>query len=531
VHFPRELEHPMANPFDVAGGRSTTGDTSSRLRPNAVGVLGILFFVLSAQAPLTGIAGAAPLTVTLGNGAGAPGAYLLVGLMIIVFAVGFIAMSGYVADAGAFYAYVGRGLGRPAATGSALTALWSYAAVQACMYGLYGAVVSGLLAAYGQVAVPWWACAVVTMAVVQIVGALGIDTGARVLAVLVGLEMSILIAFAFGVLFRGGGPEGLAPAAAFSPESVFSGAPGVAVTFAVASMFGFESTAIYAEEAKNPKRTVPRATYLSVTLIAVFFAFVTWMLVAYYGPTNAPGAAGSALQAGDSTSFLTAAVGDVVGDWTGDVVGFLLASSLLAGILAFHNAINRYLYSLGHHGALPLALTRVNRRRAPVTAGLVQTAVALVLVLPFAILGLDPVLTLFSWLSGVSVLALMLLYVLTSVSVVVFFRRTPAADAGIWRTLVAPAVAALLTLGMGLLVVANFTSLIGGEADTAVWLMLTVPLVFSIGVVLDLATPRHLRHWRPGEDIPDAPVDRASSDDDQPVPAPHASPSHPTTRS
>jgi amino acid transporter len=154
-----------------------------------------------------------------------------------------------------------------------------------------------------------------------------------------------------------------------------------------------------------------------------------------------------------------------------------------------------------------------------------------VLVLPFAILGLDPVLTLFSWLSGVSVLALMLLYVLTSVSVVVFFRRTPAADAGIWRTLVAPAVAALLTLGMGLLVVANFTSLIGGEADTAVWLMLTVPLVFSIGVVLDLATRRHLRHWRPGEDIPDAPVDRASSDDDQPVPAPHASPSHPTTRS
>jgi hypothetical protein len=92
------------------------------------------------------------------------------------------------------------------------------------------------------------------------------------------------------------------------------------------------------------------------------------------------------------------------------------------------------------------------------------------------------------------------------VSVVVFFRRTPAADAGIWRTLVAPAVAALLTLGTGLLIVANFTSLIGGEAGTAVWLMLTVPLAFCVGVGLDLATRRG------GADIPDAPVDRASAD-------------------
>ncbi|QJY48001.1 APC family permease [Pseudonocardia broussonetiae] len=476
---------------DVAGARTASGARSSRLRPNSVGVLGILFFVLSAQAPLTGIAGATPLTVALGNGAGAPGAYLLVGLMIIIFAVGFIAMSRYVTDAGAFYAYVGRGLGRPTGTGSALTALWSYATVQACMYGLYGAVVSSLVGTYGGVSVPWWVCAVVTMIVIQVVGALGIDTGARVLGVLVALEMSILIAFALGVLFQGGGPEGLAPAASFAPSAVFAGAPGVAIMFAVASMFGFESTAIYSEEAKDPERTVPRATYLSVTLIAVFFAFVTWMLVSFYGPADAAAAAGAALDSGDSTSFLTGAIGTVLGGWTGDVVGFLLASSLLAGILAFHNAINRYLYSLGRHGSLPQALTRVNGRGAPAVAGTVQTAIALVLVVPFAVLGLDPVLTLFSWLSGVAVLALMLLYFLTSVSVVVFFRRRGATDAGLWRTFLAPTVSALLTLGTGVLIVANFTTLIGGEAGTALWLMATVPLVFVVGVVLDAATRRN----------------------------------------
>ena len=83
-----------------------------QLKRGAIGVVGILFFVLSAQAPLTGIGGALPLAVALGNGAGAPAAYLVVGLIIAVFAVGFIAMSRHVTDEGAFYAYIGRGLGR-----------------------------------------------------------------------------------------------------------------------------------------------------------------------------------------------------------------------------------------------------------------------------------------------------------------------------------------------------------------------------------------------------------------------------------
>ena len=66
---------------------------STALRAGSIGVMGILFFVLSAQAPLTGIVGASPLAAALGNGAGAPGAYLIVGIVIVIFAVGFVAMS------------------------------------------------------------------------------------------------------------------------------------------------------------------------------------------------------------------------------------------------------------------------------------------------------------------------------------------------------------------------------------------------------------------------------------------------------
>ncbi len=115
-------------------------------------------------------------------------------------------------------------------------------------------------------------------------------------------------------------------------------------------------------------------------------------------------------------------------------------------------------------------------------AGWVQTAVAVLLVAPFALAGKDPVLTLFSWGSGVAVLGIMLLYFLTSVSVLVFFRRERL-DTRPWNTLVAPALGALGIVGAIWLVVENFTTLIGGEQSTATWLELTVPAVLLAGVI------------------------------------------------
>ena len=93
--------------------------TKGKLKPNSLGVLGILFFVLSAQAPLTGVAGAVPLSVALGNGPGAPATYVAAGVITLLFSVGFVAMGRHVVNAGAFYTYIGKGLGRHVGTGSA----------------------------------------------------------------------------------------------------------------------------------------------------------------------------------------------------------------------------------------------------------------------------------------------------------------------------------------------------------------------------------------------------------------------------
>ncbi|MFF3611397.1 APC family permease [Streptomyces sp. NPDC002580] len=452
------------------------------LKPNSLGVLGIVFFVLSAQAPLTGIAGAVPIAVALGNGAGAPAAYLGAGAVVLLFSVGFVAMGRHVVDTGAFYTYIGKGLGRPTGSGSAGVALFAYCAIQAAMYGLYGATMSGLVENYTGTHVAWWIWALVTMVVVQILGAAGIEMGAKVLAVFVLAEFSILIAFALVTFFKGGGPEGLGFTKSFSPGAALQGAPGVAVMFAIASMFGFEATAIYGEEAREPRRTVPRATYLSVAVVTGFFAFTSWMLISAHGASSATADVGKALESGDATTFVFAPITALFGAWTGDVLPVLLATSLFAGILAFHNSANRYLFSLGREGLLPRGLTALNKRHSPWVAGLTQTALAVLLVMPFALMGKDPVLTLFSWFSGVAVLGMMLLYFLTSVSVVVYFRRT-GADTRPWNTLIAPSLGALGIAGGIWLIVANFTTLIGGDATTALWLEAAVPVILAAGVV------------------------------------------------
>lgn len=482
------------DPMSISKSEPRTTDAapakehSTALRAGSIGVLGILFFVLSAQAPLTGIVGASPLAAALGNGAGAPGAYLIVGLVIVIFAVGFVAMSRKVQGNGAFYAYITAAFGRKTGAGAAWLALLAYNTVQAAMYGLYGAVFSGLLASVG-LDVPWWLLALVTMAGVQVLGSMNIELGAKVLAFLVGLEVAVLLLFGFTVLFRGGGPEGLSLAASFSPEAIATGAPGVAIMFAVASMFGFESTAIYSAEAKDAHRTVARATYLSVGVIAIFFSFISWMLVSYYGPAQVMDAAGAALESGDATTFVLGPMVELFGPWAGTVTGVLLVTSLVAGIIAFHNGINRYLHSLALRGSMPAVVARTNRHRAPAVAAWIQTATAVVLVAPFAVLGADPVLSLFSWFSGLAVAALLVLYILCSIAVVGFFRRERA-EGQPWQTLIAPALAALLLAWILFLVVSNFTSLIGGSAETATALLVVVPAVFIVGVVVEVLIAR-----------------------------------------
>lgn len=466
----------MSNASIPHGERNSPRNTS--LKQNAFGIPGILFFVLSAQAPLTSIVGAAALAVALGNGAGAPGAYLIVGVVLVLFAVGFTTVTRHLDVRGGFFAVIRAGLGFRTGAGGSLLALLAYNAVQVAMYGLLGSSTAGLLSHQFGVSTPWWVWVGVAIAAVWFLGSRKIEIGTQVLAVLVGLELLILVAFAVGVLFDKGA-SALDVPASFGPDAILAGAPGVAIMFAIASMFGFESTAIYSTEAKKPRRTVPRATYIAVVLIAVFLAFVTWMLVYFYGPAHVQAAAGAALS-GDPAVFALDPIAGILGHWASTVAEFLLCTSLFAGVLSFHNMITRYFHAMAGRGLFPPVLERTNRHQAPAVASLSQSLLATAVIAPFAILGLNPVTTLFNWFSGLAVATLVVLYTLTSVAVVAYFRRHRV-EPNIWTTLVAPLLASVLMVLVLVQVAGNFGVLTGGSSLTVGVLLGLVPLAFVIG--------------------------------------------------
>ncbi len=126
------------------------------LRKGRLGVAGVVFFVVAAAAPLVGMTGAVPVAIVLGNGAAVPGAYVAVGITLLLFSVGYAAMSHRVTNTGAFFAYVGRGLGIGPGVGSAFVSLVAYLAVQLAIFGFFGAVASAELADKISIDWPWY---------------------------------------------------------------------------------------------------------------------------------------------------------------------------------------------------------------------------------------------------------------------------------------------------------------------------------------------------------------------------------------
>ncbi|WP_232666562.1 APC family permease [Pseudonocardia sp. TRM90224] len=452
-------------------------DRAHTLR-GSIGVAGIVFLVVAGAAPLTAIGGALPVMLAIGNGPGVPMAFLVVAVVLLVFSVGYAAMSHHVVDAGAFYAYVTRGLGARLGLGAAGLALLAYTAIQAAIYGLATTTLQGLITKYGGPEIPWWVLGAALIAVVGVLGYRSIDLGARVLGVVLVVEIAVVVVLAVTILAKGG-PAGYA-ATSFSFSTFFQGdGTGIAVMFAVASFVGFEATAIYGEEAREPRRTIPRATYIAVILIGVFYAIASWTIVVAYGPDQVQAAAQA-----DTAGLVFAAAAQYVAPVFADVMAVLLLTSLFAALLAFHNAISRYLYALGRQGVGPEALARTHERHgSPYVGSATQSASAAVLLGLFAVAGADPVRTLFTWMSGVATVSILLLMMLTAMAILVFFARNRV-DGRVWNTRVAPVLGLVGIAVVTALVLMNFTTLISGSVVLAATLLAVVGAAFLGGVLI-----------------------------------------------
>lgn len=241
--------------------------------------------------------------------------------------------------------------------------------------------------------------------------------GAQVLGVLLVLEVLILIVLAIGVLAHGGA-EGLS-LTPFAAENVFTGSMGAVLAVAFAAFVGFEATALYRNEAREPERTVPRATYVAVGFLAIFYSFVVWVAIMAFGP----GAVEEVAAANPAEMFFSAMT-TYVGPWATVVMRILIVTSGLAALLAFHNAITRYGYALGRESVIPRRFASVHpRHRSPHVASVAQSVAAALAVAAFGLAGADPILQLAAWTASAGTLGVVALQALTAFAVASFFGR------------------------------------------------------------------------------------------------------------
>jgi amino acid transporter len=484
---------------------SAAPDERGRLHRRALGVPDLVFFIVAASAPLTAVAGGQAATYLVTGNRGVPFMFVPLGIMLALFAVGYAAMSRHVANAGAFYSYVAQGLGKVQAVGAAFVALIAYNAMQIGIYGLFGVALGAFMSDKLGITLDWWAWCLIGGAVIGALGLLQIDLNARVLGFFLVLEVLVVALFDLAIL-ADPGPQGLT-AVGFDPGVAFGSAVGSTLLFCVASFVGFESAAIYSEEVRDPKRTVARATFIAVGLIAVFYAISGWLVGVAAGPDTIvdPGAL---VQGGfttpdgagpDPTTVLFATGGSRLGAFWGDAASLLFATSLFAALLSFHNAVARYGFALGRERVIPRVYGRVHPRTgAPWVASITQTVLALAVVSVFALAGKDPVLHLFTWLTNLGALGVLLLMAVTSFAVVAYFRRAPDSGVSRWAAAIAPAIAGVLLVVVLVLGVLNFNVLITGSTDAPTDSMaIILPVILFGGGVLGLALGALLKISRP----------------------------------
>lgn len=444
-----------------------------------MGPIELALTVVAFAAPLASVVGVLPLVIQFG-GVGAPLAFAAATLMLLLFSVGYTVMSRYLPNPGAFYAYISAGVGQTFGLAASFMAILGYLMIGLGITIFFGIVAVDLVAntLHGP-ALPWSVYSLLLVVIVGILGYLRIDLSAKVLSFVMVLEIGIVLIFD-ALVGRQGGPEGLSTAS-FHWGALDSSVVGVCVLFAVITFLGFEATAIFREESRDPRKTIPRATYLSVCFIGAFYVLTTWLLIIAYGDSKAQAAA-----AANPTGMFTSAMVTYAGHWGGDALSVLVVSSAFAAVLSCQNIIARYCHSLGVDEALPAFLGHVHPKHgSPYVASLFLSAVLAIGVLVFS--GSDPNVT-YAWMAGAGGFPLLFLMLLTSISVIVFFskKRKDIRDVSVWQAFVAPVLA---TIGLAVavyLAATNFVDLTGGNVKTAIILQIVIWAIFVSGVLLAL---------------------------------------------
>jgi amino acid transporter len=413
---------------------------------------------------------------------------VVIGAVLALFCVGYVSMARHVANAGAFSAYVSQGIGRPLGVAGAWVAVVAYNALQIGLYGAIGAAATPLLNTWFGIDVAWWVVALIAWTIVAVLGQLHVDVNGRVLAVLLVAEVAVIVVYSLANLANPA--DGTVRFDTLDPTALFQPGVGAILALGVLGFVGFEGAVVYSEEARDPHRTIRIASYTAVGVIAGLYTLGSWALSVATGPDQIVTQSQTY-----STELIFQLAGTHLGVLIVDIGRVLFVTSVLAAMISFHNTTARYIFALGRERVLPEILGHTSPRTgSPQLGSLIQTVLALAVIVLYAVAGWDPLVQLFFWGGTAGGLGVLLLIATTSIAIIVYFLRHPTEET-LWRRLLAPVLAAVALVIVVVLALVNFATLLGVEPTSP--LRWGIPLVYLVIAALGVVWALSLRRRRP----------------------------------
>lgn len=458
--------------------------SSSKLLKGNLGTIDIVCTVIAFNGPFVVFTGLIPVIISSGNTLGAAMIFAICGAALLLFSVGFTEMARFVPNPGGFYAFISAGIGKPLGLGGSFLSVLCYYAIVINLYSFFGVMgpefVSGVL--HGPELSPF-VFSFGLLIIVAILGFFQISVSAKVLTVFMAAEMLILLVFSV-VSVVSGGAEGVTYEP-INPGSLIGANIGLALLFGFICYGGFETTVIYREEAREPHRTIPHATYLAVIILTLLFMVVSWGFVVAVGPSGV-----LAASAEDPTGTAMGALAAILGTFVQGVGQVLVLTSIFACALSTHNVAARYKFSLSVDGVLPRRLGAVHPKHGSPHVSSVVCSVISVVAMVVAFAAKLDLIKVFVTLAAVGAYGLLVLQTITSVAVIVYFRSNPQFGANRWRNVIAPALSSVALAVAVVLATWNFDFLVGGSVGFAALVLGVLWAALLVGVVLAVRLKR-----------------------------------------
>src|SRR5919206_4187219 len=139
-----------------------------RLKPNAVGLMGVIFVAVTGAAPISAMLFNVPFATGFGTGLYTPAAFLFATIILTIFSVGYVAMARKFRAAGGFYSFISHGLGRELGLAAGLCGGLAYSLFELSLLGGFAYFAATNFNDWFGWHVPWIVFALVAAVVISI---------------------------------------------------------------------------------------------------------------------------------------------------------------------------------------------------------------------------------------------------------------------------------------------------------------------------------------------------------------------------